>query len=89
MRPRLAQLALLGLFAAGMALQSLHLGHEIFVEEHAECECVAIDRQEGAVHLLWTAPGASDIEVAASVPTVGPATRDPDIQYGARAPPNA
>lgn len=88
-RPRLAHIVLLGLFAAGLALQSLHLGHDIFVEEHAECECVAIDRQEGAFHLLSTAFDASGMVVAASTSTVDAPTRDPDIHYGARAPPSA
>ena len=87
-RPRLAHIALLGLFAAGLALQSLHLGHDIFVEEHAECECVAIDRQEGAAHLLATASGTSGMEVAAPATRIGAPIRDPDIYYGARAPPS-
>ncbi|MXY56238.1 MAG: hypothetical protein F4029_13915 [Gammaproteobacteria bacterium] len=89
MRPRLAHIALLGLFAAGLALQSLHLGHDIFVEEHAECECVAIDRQEGAAHLLSSAPNAPGMAVAAVSATVGGPIRGPDIYYGARAPPTA
>lgn len=88
-RPRLAHIVLLGLFVAGLALQSLHLGHDIFVEEHAECECVAIDRQEGASHLLSTSIDSSGVEVAASTSTVEAPTRDPDIHYGARAPPSA
>ena len=87
--PRLAHIALLGLFGAGLALQSLHLGHDIFVEEHAECECVAIDRQEGAGHLVSTSPDASGVEVAASAVSVGGPICEPDIYYGARAPPTA
>ena len=88
-RPRDAHIAVLGLFAAGLALQSLHLGHEIFDDEHAECECVAIDRQEGAVHLLPAAPAAPSMEIAASVAVVSGFNRPPNIHYGARAPPRA
>ena len=88
-RPRLAHIAVLGLFSAGLALQSLHLGHDIFADEHAECECVAIDRQEGAVHLLPAASVAPSMEVGAAGAVVGGFNRDPDVHYGARAPPSA
>lgn len=88
-RPRLAHIAVLGLFSAGLALQSLHLGHDIFDTEHGECPCVAIDRQEGAVHLLGAATVASGSEVAAVAAVVGGFTLVPDLHYGARAPPSA
>ena len=88
LRPRLANIAALGLFSAGLALQSLHLGHDIFADEHAECECVAIDRQEGAVLLLPITAVASSMEVAAPAAVVGGLNRDPDVHYGARAPPS-
>ena len=87
--PRLAHIAVLGLFSAGLALQSLHLGHDIFAEEHAECECVAIDRQEGAVHLLGAAAVATGMEVAAAAAVAAGFTRGLDVYYGARAPPSA
>ena len=86
-RPRLAHIAVLGLFSAGLGLQSLHLGHDLFADEHAECECVAIDRQESAVHLLPSAAAAPGMEVAAFAPVVRGLTRGPDVHYGARAPP--
>jgi hypothetical protein len=88
-RPRLAHIAVLSLFSAGLALQSLHLGHDIFEDEHAECECVAIDRQEGVVHLLPVAFVAPRMEVAAAASVVVGFTRGPDVYYGARAPPVA
>lgn len=87
--PRLAQIASLGLFTAGLALQSVHLGHDIFVDEHAQCECVAIDRSEGAVHVLPAGATVSGIDVAPSTATLAVPTRDPEICYGARAPPSA
>ena len=89
MNPRLAHIAVLGLFSAGLALHSLHLGHDIFVDEHSECECVAIDRQEGAVHLLPAAVVATGMEVAAAAAVVAGFARGPDLYYGARAPPSA
>ena len=89
-RPRLAHIAVLGLFSAGLALQSLHLGHDIFSdEEHAECECVAIDRPEGAVHLLPAATVATTMEVETAAAGVAGFTHNPDFYYGARAPPSA
>lgn len=88
-RPRLAHIAVLGLFCTGLSLQSLHLGHDIFAEEHAECECVAIDRQESAVHLLPAASLARNMEIGVSTAVVAGFTQDPDIYYGARAPPTA
>lgn len=88
-RPRFAQIAVLGLFSTGLALQSLHLGHDISADEHAECECVAIDRQEGAVHWLGAAPVATGMEGAAAPAVDGGFTRNPDVYYGARAPPTA
>lgn len=89
LRPRLAHIAVLGLFSAGLALQSLHLGHDIFADEHAECECVAIDRQEGAVHLLPAAAAAPSMEVATAAWVVAGFIRNSDVYYGARAPPSA
>ena len=88
-RPQLAQIALLGLFTAGLALQSLHLGHDIFVDEQAECECAAIDRPEGAVHVLPDAATRSSIDVAPPAAALLVPVRDPEICYGARAPPSA
>ena len=80
---------MLGLFATGLALQSLHLGHDISVDEHAECECVAIERSESAVHVLPAAAAVSGIDVAPSKATLKVPARDPEICYGARAPPRA
>ena len=88
-RPRLAQIVVLGLFSAGLALQSLHLGHDIFEDDHAACECVAIDRQEGAVHLLPADAAATRIEVSAAAAIVVGFAKGPDAYYGARAPPKA
>ncbi len=88
-RPRLAHIALLGLFTAGLGLQSLHLGHDIFVDEHAECECIAFDRSEGAVHVLSHGATGSRPDIAPSTATLAVPTRDPEICYGARAPPSA
>ena len=85
--PRLAHITVLVLFSTGLALHSCHLGHDIFADEHAECECVAIDRQDGAVHLLAAAAVATRAEVAASVAVAGGFARSPDVYYGARAPP--
>ena len=89
MSPRLAHIAVLGLFSAGLVLQSLHLGHDIFTDEHAECECVAIDRQEGAIYLLPAAAVATGMEVAAAAAVVAGFARNPDVYYGARAPPSS
>ena len=89
MRPRLAQIALLGLFTAGLALQSLHLGHDVFVDDHAECEYAAIDRPEGAVHALANAATGSLNDVAPPTAALRVPARDPEICYGARAPPSA
>ncbi|MCE2461159.1 MAG: hypothetical protein J4F38_10305 [Pseudomonadales bacterium] len=65
------------------------MGHDIFVDEHAECECAAIDRPEGAVHVLPDAATWSGIDVAPSKATLAIPARDPEICYGARAPPSA
>ena len=89
MRPRLARIAVLGLFSAGLGLQSLHLGHDLFADEHAECECVAIDRQESAIHLFPAAAVAPGMEVADFAAVVRGLARIPGVHYGARAPPSA
>ena len=79
---------MLGLFAAGLALQSLHMGHDLGVDEAVECACAATDRPEYAVHALPVVVGAPDVESAAFAPIFG---GRPDkvsvVSNGARAPP--
>lgn len=79
---------MLGLFAAGLALQSLHLGHDIPVDEVAECECVATERSETAVAVLPDVDPGTSVEVA-SPPAVPVSVRNPSLCNGARAPPLA
>ena len=85
--PRLAQTAMLGLFTAGLALQSLHLGHDLIVDEAVECACAATDRPESAVHVLPAGFGATDVEIVEFAPTVAVPARDSVVSHGARAPP--
>ena len=89
MIPRLVQIAMLGLFTAGLALQSLHLGHDLIVDEVVECGCAATDRLEAAVPPLPTVAIAPNLEIGASAPTVAVLGRGPVISHGARAPPLA
>lgn len=86
---RLAPIAMLGLLTAGLALQSLHLGHDLSVDESVECACAATDRPDDAVHVLSAVVDAPELEIAAFGPTVA----DPDVRFvifhRARAPPLA
>ena len=81
---------MLGLFTAGLALQSLHLGHDLMVDEAVECACAATDRLEALVPALPTVVvTVPDVEIAASAPTVAGPGRGSVISHGARAPPLA
>ena len=80
---------MLGLFAAGLALQSLHWGHEILADKAAECECIAADRLDGAVSVLPDVGPATSVEVAPSPPTVPACGRSRNLRQKARAPPLA
>ena len=86
---RLAQIAMLGLLTAGLALQSLHLGHDVNVDEAVECACAATDRPDDAVYLLPAVVDTPELEIAASVPTVADPGVGSVIPHRARAPPLA
>ncbi|MDE0038245.1 MAG: hypothetical protein OXU77_11940 [Gammaproteobacteria bacterium] len=85
--PRLAKIAMLGLFTAGLAMQSLHMGHDLVAAEAVECACAATDRPENAVDVLPAVVDVADVEIPASAPVFTGLGRASVISHGARAPP--